>query len=100
MSGTGQAFNSPSSSLSFVVTKGHGANTQRNDVLEEETNGGGDAENKIKEACILYTAVRLSHGKRENLAAKKSFASTEAFFCVFEASRGWYGGCVCVAYIC
>lgn len=46
MSGTGQAFNSPSSSLAFVVTKGHGANTQRNDVLEEETNGGRGLEIK------------------------------------------------------
>lgn len=44
MSGTGQAFNSVSCGVSHPVTKGHGANTQRNDVLEErqrKTEAGG-----------------------------------------------------------
>lgn len=36
------------------------------------------AENKIKEACILYTTVGLSHSTQRKLAAGKSIASTEA----------------------
>lgn len=68
MSGTGQAFNSLSCWVSYPVTKGHRTNTQKNDVLEEKEEKKKKrrqgAEIKIKEACILYTSVGLSHSAR------------------------------------
>ncbi len=80
MSGTGQAFNSLSWWVSYPVTMGHRTNTQRNDVLEERKKKQRQgAENKIKEACILYTTVELKPQHKGNLAAEESVASTAAF---------------------
>lgn len=87
MSGTGQAFNSLSCWVSYPVTKGHRTNTQRNDVLEEgekrkEKRRQG-AENKIKEACILYATVGLSHSTRETWQQRKALHRLKPFLCFF-----------------
>lgn len=92
MSGTGQAFNSLSCWVSYPVTKGHRTNTQRNDVLEggKEKRRQG-AENKIKEACILYATVGLSHSTREIWQQRKALHRLKPFlcffFCFFEALK-------------
>lgn len=97
-SGTGQAFNSLSCWVSYPVTKGHCTNTQRNDVLRR---GGQrqEAENKIKEACILYATVGISHSKRETWQQRKTLPLQKPLVC-FWSIEEWYGGCVFVAYIC
>lgn len=82
MSGTGQAFNSLSCLVSYPVTKGHRTNTQRNDVLEEgKKKQRQGAENKIKEACILYTTVGLSHSTRETWQQRKALHLQKPFLC-------------------
>lgn len=96
MSGTGQAFNSLSCWVSYPVTKGHRTNTQRNDVLEggKEKRRQG-AENKIKEACILYATVGLSHSTREIWQQRKALHRLKPFLCFFLffwSIEKWCGG--------
>lgn len=102
MSGTGQAFNSLCCRDSYPVTMGHGTNTQRNDVLQERGKRKRrlkGAENKIKEACILYNSVGLSHSSRETWQERKELNLQKLVF-VFGALRMVWWLCVFVAYIC